>query len=137
MNQIKSIFEIAPIAFNYTTETLIFAILLILGSIVFSFAYKKFKKNNIAFKRIYKNLSKNLSTYGILFLLLDGFRYESIPFFSMRLWIYITVLAFIYTTIKYIIATIKTYPSLKKEIEMKRKKSHINKNSKKYTTKKK
>jgi len=137
MNQIKSIFEIAPISFNYTTETLIFAILLILASIIFSFTYKKFKKKNIAFKHTYKTLSKSLSTYGILFLLLDGFRYETIPFFSMRLWIYITVIAFAYTVIKYIIATVKTYPALKKELELKRKKLHKNKNSKKYTTKKK
>lgn len=103
--------------------------ILILSSIIFSFIYKKRKKSDLAFKASFRSLSKNLMLLGIGFLILTLFRFENIPYFSMRIWLYALCLTFLYTAYYYI----KEYKvSYSKQIKEKNKK--VKTEEKKYTT---
>lgn len=82
--------------FNFYIPMIILAGLLIVGGMVFGFFYDKKKKTDFAFKRLFAKVSRNLYIFGALFLFLVAVRYESIPYFSMRLWIYISLAALIY-----------------------------------------
>ncbi len=76
--------------------------LLIVSSIAFSVIYKKKKKQDLAFKASFRSLSKNLMFLGIGFLLLTVVRYENIPYFSMRIWLYLLCLIALYTAYYYV-----------------------------------
>ena len=93
--------------------------LLIIGSIIFSQTYKKKKKNDLAFKKLFKNVSNRLMTFGIIFGLLVLLRYEQIPYFSMRALLYLTGGLFIYWSYKTIKTYKTTYLKAKKDQEKK------------------
>ena len=90
-------------AFNFYIPIIVLIVLLIGGGIAFSYLYKKKKKEDFAFKRLFKKTSSRMVLFGFILLLLLLFRYENIPYFAMRLWLYTTLiilLIFIYKTLK-------------------------------------
>lgn len=102
-NIVKNLFAADPgPTFKYYMPLLVLAVLLILWGVVFSNIYDKRKKNDFAFKRCFKNLSKLMVLFGCLFLVLLAVRYEGIPYFSMRLWLYASTLVFLYLVYHYI-----------------------------------
>jgi L-asparagine transporter-like permease len=121
MQSIKSFFfylfyPLPGSQFKFYIPLLILALLLIVGGVIFSALYKNRKKTDFAFKRLFVKTSKRLVILGILFLLLVVVRYENIPYFSMRIWIYLSLfllLFFAYKTAK----TFKVeYPKEKENI---------------------
>lgn len=80
---------------------IILTLALIVGSYIFSRTYNKKKKNDFAFKRIFKKLSKRLLLLGILIGLLTILRYENIIYFSMRIWLYLSLGLIVFTGYKY------------------------------------
>lgn len=126
MNTISSLFYyfLSPnpgSQFKFYIPMIILVALLIIGGIVFSVIYKKRKKKDLAFKKLFQKTATRSVLLGILFLVLTLVRYESIPYFSMRIWLYLSfllLLFFLYTTIK----TFKVkYPKEKENLE---KRSH-------------
>jgi len=104
--------------FQYYIPISILVFILIGGSIIFARIYKKKRKNDFAFKRVFKKTSKRLFLIGLLFLILALLRYENIPYFSMRFWLYLSSLLlafFIYKTIK---CYKKEYPKEKESIKI-------------------
>ncbi|MFH1533783.1 MAG: hypothetical protein ABID64_02535 [Nitrospirota bacterium] len=140
MEYIKSIFSYfftsnPGTEFSYYVPVLVFAAVLILGSILFSQYYKKKKKTDFAFKRLFKKLSSRMLLFGILFLVLMAFRYENIPYFSMRILLYLTALIFLYFIYRYIKIYAVKYP---KEKENTQPKQHVeNKEENRYLPNKK
>ncbi len=119
MNFLSYIFNKAPGSeFLYLYPLLIFGVALIIGSIVESVIYKKRKKHDYAYKRLFKSLSNRLALFGMLFIALAAFRYENIPYFSMRLWLFAAILGFVYLAYKYIQKFRKDYPREKNNIEV-------------------
>lgn len=113
---------------------IILSLALIVGSIVFSKIYNKKKKSDFAFKRLFKKLSKRLFILGALVGLLTVLRYENIIYFSMRIWLYLSLGIIIFTAYKYIKIYKIEYPKEKsntKNILIKKKKDNP------YTAKKK
>lgn len=89
--------------FSFYTELIVLIALLIVAAMVFSQIYKRRKKYDFAFKRLFRKLSGRLVLLAILFAVLTIFRYESIPYFSMRILLYISLLLlfyFIYKTVR-------------------------------------
>ena len=121
--------------FRYYIPLLILATLLILGAMVFSQIYKRRKKFDFAFKRLFKNLSNRLIIIGILLLILVAVRYEQIPYFSMRLWLYAVLLFLLYTFYRYIKIYLKDYP--KEKLNVKKKTHFAKKEENKYLPNKK
>lgn len=100
--------------FRYTWPLLIVGALLIIAAIAFNTHYKrKKKKGDLAFKKLFKNASTHMFTFGVLILILTSIRYENIPYFAMRLWFIITILTLIYYAYKYVKAAYKDYPQMK------------------------
>ena len=91
--------------FSFYTELIILIALLIISAIVFSQIYKRRKKYDFAFKRSFRKLSGRLTLLAILFIVLTIFRYENIPYFSMRILLYASLLLLLY----FIYKTIRTY----------------------------
>ena len=83
-------------AFNYYTPAIVFIVLLAIGAAAFSIIYKKRKKNDPVFKRMFRLTAGRMFLFAFLFAILLGLRYEAIPYFSMRLWSYITLGFFLY-----------------------------------------
>jgi len=106
MNFIKSIFSSTPGPdFGYYTLMILISILLVIASIVFGQIYNRKRKDDIAFKKLFKKVPARLFILGALIAFLTAVRYESIPYFSMRLWLYLSLLA----TVLYLGKTIHTY----------------------------
>ena len=105
--------------FSYYIPLITLAIVLILGSIIFSQYYKRKKKTDFAFKRLFKKLSSRMLLFGILFLVLIAFRYENIPYFSMRFLLYLTALIFLYFIYRYLKIYIVKYPKEKENSQAK------------------
>lgn len=77
--------------------------LLFLAALVMHFIYKERKKNDPAFRKLFKKTTPRLVFFGIFFLFYTMVRYETIPYFSMRLWFYAGLLLlafFVYKTVK-------------------------------------
>lgn len=107
-------------AFSYYTELIILAALLIIGSIIFSQIYKKKKKTNFAFKRLFKKTSNRFFLLGFLYVILILLRYENIPYFSMRIWLYLSTLLLIFVLYKTIKTYIIDYPKEKENSQAKK-----------------
>lgn len=118
--------------FAFYLPLAIFAILLIIGGIIFSHYYNKKKKHDFAFKRLFKKVGTRMTQFGIIFILLIAFRYENIPYFAMRLWIYITLALLVFNIYKYGKTYHKVYPSEKENSKPK-----VQKKVSSYTTHKK
>lgn len=111
-------FQATPGDFKYAIPLAIVGGLLILAAIAFTFIYHRKKKTDFAFKRLFKNLSKRLTLIGSLFIVYVLIRYENIPYFAMRLWMYLIGALFIYFTYRYIKAYKIDYPREKANFEM-------------------
>lgn len=90
------------------------------GSIIFSYIYKNRKKTDFAFKRIFKKLSRDLAGFAILYTFLLLVRYENIPYFSMRFWLYLTTLLLVFQAYRYIKKWKVDYPRENENISLKR-----------------
>ena len=106
-------------AFKYYVPLIIISALLIISSMVFSTIYKQRKKHDFAFKRLFRKTSSTMLIFGILFLLLVALRYENIPYFSMRIWLYLAILAILYFTYRYIKKYLVDYPREKQNAQSK------------------
>ncbi len=108
MNTISSLFYylLSPhpgSQFKFYIPMIILITILIIGGLAFSIIYKKRKKEDFAFKKLFQKTAARLILLGLLFLILTLVRYESIPYFSMRIWLYLSFLLlafFLYSTIK-------------------------------------
>ncbi len=99
----KYLFDTTPGSdFGYYLPMLILSGLLIVAGITFMFVYNNKKKYDFAFKRMFKNTSRNLVLFGILFLFLVATRYENIPYFGMRFLLYISLLGLAYMLFCYV-----------------------------------
>ncbi len=106
-------------AFSYYVPVLVLSAVLILSSLVFAQYYKRKKKTDFAFKRLFKKLSNRMLLFGILFLVLTALRYENIPYFSMRILLYLTALTLLYFIYKYIKIYTVDYPKEKENAQAK------------------
>ncbi|MBL4695128.1 hypothetical protein JKY72_07225 [Candidatus Gracilibacteria bacterium] len=97
-------------SFKFYLPLAIFAALLIIGGLLFSHAYNKKKKHDFAFKRLFKKTGKRMVLFGIIFVLLIAFRYENIPYFAMRFWIYLNLALIAFNGYKYGKLYFKVYP---------------------------
>jgi tellurite resistance protein TehA-like permease len=80
-------------AFKYYTALLILVALLIIGSFVFKNIYKKKLENrDFVFKKMYKKVPNRMIYFAIGLLFIIVVRYENIPYFAMRLWLYLLLL---------------------------------------------
>lgn len=95
--------------FSYYIPLSIICGLLIIGSIVFSLIYKKKKKTDFAFKRLFRNISKRMIIIAILFIVLMLIRYQNIAYLSMRIWMYVVGLVFLYFIYSFVKTYIKDY----------------------------
>lgn len=106
MEFLKNLFAANPgTSFSYYLPMLIFIGLLVVASIVFGQIYKSKKKHDLTFKHFFKKTSGRLMVFAIVLAVLVGCRYEAIPYFSMRIWLYGMTL----WTIYFIGKTIYTY----------------------------
>ncbi|MFA6917219.1 MAG: hypothetical protein WC285_00050 [Candidatus Gracilibacteria bacterium] len=103
--------------FHYYIPLTIFVVLLLIAAIASSFIYRKRKKTDFAFKRLFKNLSKRLVLIAVLFTIYMLVRYENIPYFSMRLWMYLIGVTFLFFAYRYIKAYKVEYPKEKSNFE--------------------
>jgi len=114
METVKSFFsyffKTPGVEFSYYIPISILCGLLIIGSIVFSFIYKKKKKTDFAFKRLFKNISKRMVIVAILFIVLMLIRYQNIAYLSVRFWMYLVGAIFIYFIYNFLKKYLKDYP---------------------------
>jgi len=114
--------------FNYYTLTIIAAVALILGSFAFRIIYKKRVANrDFVFKKMFKKVPSRLVYFSITLLFLILVRYEKIPFFSMRFWLYSLLLGFLAMTAFYVYKYLKVYP---KELENFEARGHVTEETK-------
>lgn len=100
---LKYIFDTMPGSdFGYYLPMILLSVLLIVSGITFMFVYNNRKKYDFAFKRMFKNTSRNLVLFGLLFLFLLGTRYENIPYFGMRFVLYVSLLGLTYMLFSYV-----------------------------------
>ena len=117
MNFISYILETSPgTEFAYYIPVVVFIAVLVIGAMCMRHLYKARKKTDIAFRRLFKNTTKNLVIFIIIFTVLLLARYENIPYFSMRLWMFATGLAFIIIFLRAVKRYTKDYPKLKGNI---------------------
>lgn len=101
--------------FNYKWHTLGLAVILILGAAVFKTIYrKKVANKDFVFKKIFKKVPGRMIYLGILLIFFVLVRIENIPYFSMRIWLFLTILGVIAATVYYLYEYFKVYP---KELE--------------------
>jgi len=109
-------FNRAPGEFSYYIPLSILCGLLIIGSIVFSFIYNKKKKTDFAFKRLFRTVSKRMTIFAILFIILMLIRYQNIAYLSMRFWMYLLSAVFLYFVYRHVKVAIKEYPREKTNV---------------------
>ena len=118
---INYLFDASPgPEFKFYIPLSILAGALILGSIIFSQIYKRKKKDDLAFKKVFIKVSKRSALMGLLFIFLMLMRFENIPYFSMRLWVYVSLLLLLFFIYKYIKAVRVDYPNTKTKIEVRK-----------------
>ncbi|MFA5947916.1 MAG: hypothetical protein WC806_03020 [Candidatus Gracilibacteria bacterium] len=96
--------------FKFYIPLIVLSALLIIGALFFAYIYKEKKKIDPAFRRLFKKLSSRMTMFGFLFLTLVAIRYENIPYFAMRFWLYLVGVIFLYVAYKFLYAYIKVYP---------------------------
>ncbi|MFH1284422.1 MAG: hypothetical protein ABIH78_02425 [Candidatus Peregrinibacteria bacterium] len=99
----------------------ILAAILIVGSVTFSVIYKKRRKYDFAFKRLFRHVSSRAVTMGILLVVSIAIRHENIPYFSMRIWTYVIGLITAYLAYRYIKAYKVKYPLEKENAHLRHK----------------
>jgi len=108
-------------AFKYSIAVTIFAIALI----VIAIAVKVLiivKKNNKAFRKVYRNMPGHFVWIGITLVILNASRTSAIPYLSMRFLLYITLLIAIYLVVINVYRFFTKYPEMKRITKPKPKK---------------
>lgn len=114
--------------FKFYTPLYMISGVLFVSAIAFSLLYKKRKEKDFAFKRIFKNTGKNLFWIGFLFLFLTITRYENIPYFSMRLLLFLNFVLLAYFLYKTIYNFKVIYPKERQNVIEKLSKAGESKN---------
>ena len=109
MNTLKQfsqyLFSSVPGEFKLYVPIAILISLLFISSILFHYVYKKHRKDDPAFRRLFKKTASHLCIFAILFTIYALIRYENIPYFSMRIWLLLSLLLLAY----FIYKVVKTY----------------------------
>lgn len=105
-------------SFSYYVPLAIFIVLLLTGAILFSFIYRTRKKTDFAFKRLFKNLVKRLILFAALLMVYILIRYENIPYFSMRIWLYLIMALLLFFAYRYIKIYKVDYPKEKENFNL-------------------
>ncbi len=120
MNILSYFFNTNPgQSFKYYIPMIALGVILILFGVIFSFLYKSKKKTDFAFKRLFKGVGRTSVLMGLLFLTLTAVRYETIPYFSMRIWVYLSLLLLLYLIYRYIKIFKTRYPVEKENAAIK------------------
>lgn len=107
-------FNLNPgMVYGYYTSTILLAVGLIIFGAAFSHYYKLRKKHDFAFKKLFKNVSAKAYLIGALLLAEVAVRYETIPYLSMRIWLYLTLAYLLYLVYKYVQVYRLEYPKEK------------------------
>lgn len=114
------------VQFKFYIPLVALATVLVIGGIVFGKIYKRLKRDNQSFKKLFVKTSNHLVLTGLLFLFLVAVRYEKIPYFSMRIWIYLSLIWLLYIAYKNIKNYKVKYPQEKLFEESKKHISHKN-----------
>lgn len=123
--------------FRFYIPLAILIFLLFAGAVAFSIIYDRRKHYDFAFKRLFRKTSLNLSLFGLLFLFLIAVRYERIQYFSMRLWLFLSLLGLGYYIFKIVKRFYKDYPREKENVKNLVINTENRKEPQKYTTSKK
>ncbi|MCC7469791.1 MAG: hypothetical protein IT284_01485 [Bacteroidetes bacterium] len=118
-------YPVPGVQFKFYLPMLILAAILIIGGMVFGKIYKRMKKEDQSFKRLFPKTANQLVLSGLLILFLTAVRYEKIPYFSMRIWIYLSLIWVLYLAYKNIKNYKVKYPQEKLFEESKK---HVSKN---------
>jgi len=115
MNYLSSFFQYLfnPVpgpTFKFLIPMLVLAGILIAAGVTFSEIYRRKKTEDFAFKRLFKKVSARLVMFGVWFIFLVAVRFEDIPYFAMRLWIYLSLLLLLYAFYHYLRIYFKVYP---------------------------
>lgn len=105
--------------FGYYVPMAVLIILMFGAAIAFSGIYKTKRKHDFAFKRLFRKTAGRLSLFALLFLVLTLLRYENIPYFAMRIWLYLAALWFLYFLYRNIHTYKKVYPREKENAKPK------------------
>jgi len=101
--------------FNYRWWVLATAIVLILGAAGFKAIYRrKVANKDFVFKKMFKKIPGRMIYLGILLIFFVLVRIENIPYFSMRIWLILTILGVVISAVYYLYKYLKVYP---KELE--------------------
>lgn len=131
------IFSPTPGDFNQSLALGIFTGLVLLAAISMYFIYKTRKKDDPAFRKLFKKTTPRLFSFGFFFLFYGLIRYEAIPYFSMRLWFYAALIlfgVFLYFTGK---TYLKDYPREKHNVAQIKSTHALKKEAKRYLPNKK
>lgn len=103
-------FELRPgSAFSYYIHLSVLAVTGIIAAIVTAHLIKKNSENR-AMKKLFGKMPNKVKWLGILMIFLLATRYENIPYFSMRIWLYLTLFGLVYFVIKSSYLLVKKYP---------------------------
>jgi len=100
-------------SFSYYIPLIIIGLVLIAGGIAFSLIYSKKKREDFAFKRLFKKTGSRMVLLGLLLLFLVAVRYEMIVYFSMRIFLYLSLLLLLYFLYRQIKKIFVDYPKEK------------------------
>lgn len=103
--------------FRFYIPLAVLVVLLFLGAIAVSIIYKRRKGYDFAFKRLFHKTAMNLCLNGILFLFLLVVRYEGIPYFSARIFMFAGFAWLIYFIYKTVRVYLKDYPREKENVK--------------------
>lgn len=138
MEILKYLFALSPgSAFNYYIPVLVYCGVIIIGAYLLHFYIQKKKNENRTLKSMFGSLPKKLKLLGFLTLFTLATRYENIPYFSMRMWLYLSLAVFLYLAAKNFYLLVKKYPGEKAFYQQQKARLHDDKDKKVYTMKKK
>ena len=114
---LKNLIDINPGSqFKFYIPMIILGAVLIIGAIAFGIVYKKRKNHDFAFKKLFKKTSGRLFWLGSLILLLTLIRYENIPYFSMRLLLYLSLILIAYSVYRMAYVYKMIYPKERENV---------------------
>lgn len=111
MNLLNNLFQITPgTEFSYYIPFIVLIVALIIKAVVFGRIYNAKRKNDIAFRKLFPKTAGRYGMFAALFTFLMLVRFENIPYFSMRIWLYLAILWFAHFIYKTARAYFKDYP---------------------------
>ena len=123
--------------FSYYIHLIIIAVLVIAFALTLQIVIKKHPENR-ALKKLFGKLPAKMKWASAIILFLLAVRYENIPYFSMRVLLYATVLWLGWLFVKHVYLLIKVYPEERAFYFRHHQEKAANKDKKKtYTTAKK